>query len=71
MNCFLGGLKVLYFEKEFKVVKSFFINIGGNGIEIVGVKSSVIFENIIFVNNENGVMFIDIDVKNFEGFFDG
>ena len=71
VNCSSGGLKVLYPEKEFKVAKSSFINTGGNGTEIVGAKSSVTFENIISVNNENGVTFTDTDAKNLEGLFDG
>ena len=71
VNCSSGGLKVLYPEKEFKVAKSSFINTGGNGTDIVGAKSSVTFENIISINNENGVTFTDTDAKNFEGLFDG
>ena len=71
VNCSSGGLKVLYPEKEFKVAKSSFINTGGNGTDIVGAKSSVTFENIISINNENGVTFTDTDAKNLEGLFDG
>ena len=71
VNCSSGGLKVLYPEKEFKVAKSSFINTGGNGTEIVGAKRTVTFENIISINNENGVTFTDTDAKNLEGFYDG
>lgn len=71
VNCSSGGLKVLYPEKEFKVAKSSFINTGGNGTDIVSAKSSVTFENMISINNENGVTFTDTDAKNLEGLFDG
>ena len=71
VNCSSGGLKVLYPEKEFKVAKSSFVNTGGNGTEIVAAKRAVTFENIISINNENGVIFTDTDAKNLEGFYDG
>ena len=71
VNCSSGGLKVLYPEKEFKVVKSSFINTGGNGTEIVAAKRAVTFENIILINNENGLTFTDTDAKSLEGFYDG
>ena len=71
VNCSSGGLKVLYPEKEFKVAKSSFVNTGGNGTEIVAAKLAVTFENIISINNENGVALSDTDAKNLEGFYDG
>ena len=71
VNCSSGGLKVLYPEKEFKVAKSSFINTVGNGTEIVAAKRAVTFENIISINNENGVTFTDTDAKSLEGFYDG
>lgn len=71
VNCSSGGLKVLYPERELKVANSSFINTGGNGTEIVGAKRAVTFENIISINNVNGITFTDTDAKNLEGFYDG
>ena len=71
VNCSSGGLKILYPEKEFTVAKSSFINTGGNGTEVVAAKRAVTFENIISINNENGVTFTDTDAKSLEGFYDG
>lgn len=67
----VGGMRVWFFEKEIYLKNSLIVNLLGYGIELLIMKRNIILEKVLFINNVEGVVFIEFNGRWMDGFLYG
>lgn len=71
VNCIVGGMRFWFFEKEIYLKNSLIVNLLGYGIELLIIKRNIILEKVLFINNVEGVVFIEFNGRWMDGFLYG